>query len=154
MTFFSQLLFKEILSYPGLFFTHLKLFFNLLLQQGIFQNLKISKVSLIYKKDEELLLTNYKLISVLQCFSELLECKMYNRLSKHFSEKSILYENQFIFQTSHSTEHGLLLRVNQLYQSLNESKYTLGIFIDLSKTFVSVNHEILTKKLGLQPEML
>ena len=41
---------------------------------GIFpENLKIAKVSPIYKKDEEFLLTNYRPISVLPCFSKLLE---------------------------------------------------------------------------------
>ena len=60
---------------------------------------------------------------------------MYNRLFKYLSEKSILYENQFVFQTSYSTEHAILLRVNQFCQSFDENKYKLGIFIDLSKRF-------------------
>ena len=83
----------------------------------------------IYKKDEEFLQTNYRPIPV---FLELLERVMFNRLFKYLSENSILYEKQFVFQTSHSTEHVILLLVNQNYQSLDESKFTLGIFIDLS----------------------
>ena len=52
-----------------IFFTSLKYIFNLSLQQEIFpENLKIAKVSPIYKKDEEFLLTNYRPISVLRCF--------------------------------------------------------------------------------------
>ena len=74
---------------------------------------------------------------------------MYNRLFKYLSENSILYEKQFGFQTSHSTEHAILLLVNQLYQSFDENKFTLGIFIDLSKAFDTVDHKILTKKLEL-----
>ena len=133
-----------------IFFTPLKYIFNLWLQQGIFpENLKIAKVSPIYKKDEEFLLTNYRPISVLPCFSKLLERIMYNRLFKYLSENSILYEKQFGFQTSHSTEHAILLLANQLYQSFDESKFTLGIFIDLRKAFDTVDHKILTKKLEL-----
>ena len=62
---------------------------------------------------------------------------------------SILYEKQFGFQTSHSTEHAILLLVNQLYQPFDESMLTLGIFIDLSQVFETVDHKILTKKLEL-----
>ena len=133
-----------------MFFTPLKYIFNLSLQQGIFpENLKIARVSPVYKKDEEFLLTNYRPISAPPCLSKLLERIMYNRLFKYLSENSILYKTQFGFQTPHSTEHAILLLVNQLYQSFDESKFTLGIFIDLSKAFDTVDHKILTKKLEL-----
>ena len=69
---------------------------------------------------------------------------MYNRLFKYLSENSILYEKQFRFQTSHSIEHAILLLVNQLYQLFDESKFTLGIFIDLRKAFDTVDHKFLT----------
>ena len=106
-------------------------------------------MSPVYKKDEELLLTNYRPISVLPCFSKLLERIVYNQIFKYLSENSILYKKQFSFQTAHSTEHVILLPVNQLYESFDESKFALGIFINLSKTFDTVDHKILTKKLEL-----
>ena len=133
-----------------IFFIPLKYIFNLSLQQRIFpENSKIAKVPQIYKKDEEFLQTNYRPISDLPCFSKLLERITYNWLFKCISENSILYEKQFGFQTSHSIEHAMLLLVNQLYQSFDENKFTLGIFIDLSKTFDTVDHKILTKRLEL-----
>ena len=109
----------------NIFFTPLKYIFNLSLQQRIFsENLKIGKVSPIYKKDEEFLLTNCRPISVLPCFSKLLERIMCNRLFKYLSENSILYQKQFGIQTSHCTEHAILLLVNQRHQSFDESKFT------------------------------
>ena len=78
-----------------IFFTPLKYIFNLSLQQGIFpENLKIAKVSSIYKKDEEFLLTTDRPISVLPCFSKLLEHIMCNRLFKNLSENSIFFEKK------------------------------------------------------------
>ena len=74
---------------------------------------------------------------------------MYHRLFKYLSENSILYEKQFSFQTSHSTEHAILLLVNRRNQSFDESKVMLGIFIDLSKASDTVDHKILTKMLEL-----
>ena len=52
-----------------IFFNPLKYIFNLLLQQSLFpENLKIAKVSPIYKKDEEFLMKNYRPITVLRAF--------------------------------------------------------------------------------------
>ena len=83
-------------------FTPSKYIFNLSLQQGIFsENLKIEKVSPIYKKDEEFLLTNDRPISVLPCFFKLLEHIMCNRLFKNLSENSILYEKKLFSDISH-----------------------------------------------------
>ena len=74
---------------------------------------------------------------------------MYNRFFKFLSENSILYEKQLGFQTSHSNEHAILLLVNQLYQLFDKIKFTLGIFIDLSKAFDAVDYNIQTEKLQL-----
>ena len=62
-----------------IFSNPLKYIFSLSLKQGIFpENLKIAKVSPVYRKDQEFLLTNYRPVSVLPCFSKLLEHIMYN----------------------------------------------------------------------------
>ena len=49
----------------------------------------------------------------------------------------------------HSTDHALIKLIDSIYDSFNQNKYTLGVFIDLSKTFDTVDHNILIDKLNL-----
>ena len=60
---------------------------------------------------------------------------------------NLLYKRQFGFQRNCSTEHAILELINQITKSFDEKKYALGVFIDLSKAFDTVNHEILIQKL-------
>ena len=78
----------------------LKCLFNLSIEKGIFADgLKIAKVTPIYKADEKSDRSNYRLISVLSCFSKILERLLYNRLYQYLAENKILYPWQFGFQT-------------------------------------------------------
>ena len=66
---------------------------------------------------------NYRLISVLPCFSKVLERIMYNRLYKYLCEEKLLYSKQFGFQKGHSTDHAILHLVDQIYESFENDNY-------------------------------
>ena len=74
---------------------------------------------------------------------------MYNRLYEYLIENDILYSKQFGFQNDHSTDHAKVQLVDQIIESFENSKYTLGVFIHLSKAFNTEDHSILLKKLEL-----
>ena len=73
-------------------FVILKHIFNISLAKGVFPDkLKIALVTPIFKKGNNTLVTNYRPISVLPCFSKLLEQIINNHLYKFLVENKILY---------------------------------------------------------------
>ena len=67
---------------------------------------------------------------------------MHNGLHEYLTKNNLLFVKQFGFRKGHSTEHPLILLANRVYDSFNENKYTLGVFIDLSKALDAVNHNV------------
>ena len=61
----------------------------------------------------------------------------------------MLHSQQFGFQKGYSTEHAISQLVDQIYESFENGNYIIGIFVDLSKVFDTVDHTILLKKLEI-----
>ncbi len=65
--------------------------------------------------------------------------------------------SQYGFRKKHSTLHALINAANNVYQSIDNKHSTLGIFVDFSKAFDTINHSILFQKLetyGIRGNML
>ena len=46
-------------------------------------------------------------------------------------------------------EHAVIQLISQILDAFNENKYTLGIFIDLTNAFHTVDHDVLLKRLDI-----
>ena len=121
---------------------------NLSLSSGIVpNNMKIAKVIPIYKNEDPKLIKNYRPISLLPSFSKIIEKIVLKRLNMYLTEKSILSSTQYGFRENHSTELAILEFQNRIIKNLNRKKHSIGLFLDLSKAFDSLQHDILLKKL-------
>ena len=72
---------------------------------------------------------------------------MYNRLIEYINENKLLYKYQFGFQKGKSTYMAVLTLVDKISEALNNGDYVMGVFLDFSKAFDTVDHDILLKKL-------
>ena len=115
---------------------------------GIFQqNCKKAKIIPLYKTGKPNNLTNYRPISILTCFSKIIEKLIHKRLSSFFDKHSILAKTQYGFQAGKSTSHAILDVLTTAYEHINNHEYTGPILLDFKKAFDTVSHSILLYKL-------
>ena len=108
---------------------------------------KVARVIPIFKSGDQTCLGNYRPISLLSLFNKILEKLMYRRLISYIEKKNILFQNQFGFQGKHSTTQAVILMTDRIQKAIEDKQYSCGIFLDFSKAFDTVDHQILLHKL-------
>ena len=127
---------------------YLTLFINQSINTGIFPSkLKLAKVLPIHKKDDKSCLENYRPISILPSVSKVFERVIHNQLYEYFDSNNLLYHGQYGFKNNHSTELAALETLDRIITAMDENKIPLNIYLDLSKAFDTLDHNILIKKL-------
>ena len=109
--------------------------------------MKIAKVCPIFKSGDKSEFTNYRPISVLTNFSKIFENIIANRPTSFVNKHNIISSAQFGFRKEHSTYMALMKLYDKVSQAIDNNEFCIRIFIDLSKAFDTVNHEL--KKLEL-----
>ena len=122
--------------------------FNLTFTTGIIpEQIKTSLVTPVFKSNEENRFENYRPISVLTCFAKLLEKLMYKQLIKYVEKNFFYLTINMDSEKNRSTELAIIELVNKITKEIDHRKYTMGIFLDLSKAFDTIDHKILISKL-------
>ena len=107
----------------------------------------VKVVPVLKNKGSPLETGNYRPISLLSNVDKIYEKIMHKRMISYLEAKNILYKKQFGFRQNSSTVHSLICLIEKVRDALDKGDLASGIFIDLQKSFDTVDHEILLDKL-------
>lgn len=115
---------------------------NRSISQGIFPDvMKKSIIRPIYKNKSKKEFKNYRPIAILSSLDKIIEKYVLDCLNKYLKENNILSNKQFGFRQKCSTEQALE-EFSQRANYIMENKiHGLGLFIDFSKAFDTVEHK-------------
>ena len=141
----SNLLLKSLktsITYP------LQIIFPQSLQTGVFpEKMKEAEVVPLYKKKETDKVINYCPISLLMTVSKLLEKLMYKCIYLFLNKYDVLYQSQYGFRKHHSCEQAIQELIGKILPAREEGLQSASIFLDLSKAFDTLDHDVMLHKL-------
>ena len=110
-------------------------------------SLKIAKVIPLYKKGNKTDPGNYRPISLLSTISKILEKILLKRMMKFCVKNNLLANNQFGFRSKMPCVHAVATITEYIRNVIANKSTGQASFIDLSKAFDTIDHEILLLKI-------
>ena len=115
---------------------------NYSLRENIFpEELKRSEVIPLYKKLDPLKKENYRPVSLLPHVSKVFERIIYKQINTYMEDKLSKYLTGF--RKSHGTQHLLVTMLEKWKKAVDNGEYVSALFLDLSKAFDTINHDLL-----------
>ena len=122
--------------------------FNTSITSGVHPSkLKISKITPIFKSEDETDASNYRPISLLSSFNRIFEKLLYYKMKNFIDKNKLIHSSQYDFCKAHSLDHAILDIVETLQNNMDKHYFSCGVFIDLKKAFDTVNHKVLLDNL-------
>ena len=118
---------------------------NYSLRESTFpEELKHSEVIPVYKKLDPLKKGNYRPISLLPHVSKVFERIIYQQINTYMKDK--LSKCLTGFRKSHGTQSLLVTMLEKWKKAVDKGEHLLALFMDLSKAFDTINHDLLLAK--------
>ena len=98
-------------------------------------------------KSGDVSIQNFRPITVSNSLSKILEKTVRSRIIKFIKDNKIINNSQFGFRKNHSTNHAIINLLESSLEVLDLKLKVGGVFLDISKAFDCVDHDILLRKL-------
>ena len=121
---------------------------NMSLEQGIVPDaMKLARVIPVHKDKAKDSFANYRPISLVSKVSKILEKVVHKRLYSFLTASNILYDGQYGFRQKRSTIDAITDFNADVLPLLDKKEHCLAVYLDFSKAFDTINHNILLNKL-------
>ena len=116
-------------------------------QASVPEELKVSRITPIFKGGDKIVIGNYRPISSLPVFAKIFEKIIFSQLYDYLSRNYLLSNRQSGFRPNHSTTTALLKVTEDWLDSLDRGNLVGIVMLDLKKAFDTVDHCVLLSKL-------